>query len=220
MILASTFSAAYLLVPRYILSAALAVLLRYPDMRSSLAYVLLIFVLMLVPPALSRWALRAASPMLDYFDFESATIRDRIDAAFSGDIAFLFDSAMQVRRLKQNSSSTYINPHGSAQLAADNDDFRTAVSRACASQSIATIGPQNILHVEKLYTQPVPPLGHPPPSSCTPHQSYCLPGDICDTIRHAAKNKGAGINADSIDIFTSLLKRPNHNSLQPRHKRH
>ena len=137
-----------------------------------------------------------------------ATIRDRIDAAFSGDIAFLFDSAMQVRRLKQNSSSTYINPHGSAQLAADNDDFRTAVSRACASQSIATIGPQNILHVEKLYTQPVPPLGHPPPSSCTPHQSYCLPGDICDTIRHAAKNKGAGINADSIDIFTSLLKRP------------
>jgi len=71
MILASTFSAAYLLVPRYILSAALAVLLRYPDMRSSLAYVLLIFVLMLVPPALSRWALRAASPMLDYFDFES-----------------------------------------------------------------------------------------------------------------------------------------------------
>lgn len=137
-----------------------------------------------------------------------ATIRDRIDAAFSGDIAFLFDSAMQVRRLKQNSSSTYINPHGSAQLAADNDDFRTAVSRACASQSIATIDPQNILHVEKLYTQPVPPLGHPPPSSCTPHQSYCLPGDICDTIRHAAKNKGAGINADSIDIFTSLLKRP------------
>ncbi len=107
MILASTFSAAYLLVPRYILSAALAVLLQYPDMRSSLAYVLLIFVLMLVPPALSRWALRAASPMLDYFDFESATIRDRIDAAFSGDIAFLFDSAMQVRRLKQNSSSTY-----------------------------------------------------------------------------------------------------------------
>ena len=137
-----------------------------------------------------------------------ATIRDRIDAAFSGDIAFLFDSAMQVRRLKQNSSSTYINPHGSAQLAADNDDFRTAVARACASQSIATIDPQNILHVEKLYTQPVPPLGHPPPSSCTPHQSYCLPGDICDTIRHAAKNKGAGINADSIDIFTSLLKRP------------
>jgi len=70
-IVASTFSAAYLLVPLYILSAALAVLLRYPDMRSSLVYALPIFVSMLVPPASSRWALRAASPMLDYFDFES-----------------------------------------------------------------------------------------------------------------------------------------------------
>ena len=138
-----------------------------------------------------------------------APIRDRIDAAFSGDIAFLFDSAMQVCRLKQNSSSTYINPRGSAQLAADNNNLHTAFSCACAFQSIATIGPNNILHVKKLYTQPVPPLGHPPPSSFSPHQPYSLPGDICETIRHTAKNKGAGINADSINIFTSLLKRPN-----------
>ncbi len=40
---------------------------------------------------------------------------------------------------------------------------------------------------------------HPTPS--TPHQSFSLPGDICNTILHAAKNKGAGINADSIDLF-------------------
>jgi len=134
------------------------------------------------------------------------TIRDRIDAAFCGDIAFLFNSAMQVRRLTQNSSSTYVNPKCNAQLAADHDDFRTATSRACASQSIATIGPHNLAHVLKLYTEPVPPLGYPPPSSFSPAQPYSLPGDICHTIRTAAKNKGAGVNADSIDIFTSLLK--------------
>ena len=137
-----------------------------------------------------------------------ATIRDRIDAAFCGDIAFLFSSAMQVRRLTQNSSSTYANPRNHAQLAADNDDFRTAVSRACASQSVASIGPHHIVHVNKLYTQPVPPLGHPPPAYLPPHQPYSLPGDICDTIRHAAKDKGTGLNADSIDVFTSLLKHP------------
>ena len=36
------------------------------------------------------------------------TIRDRIDAAFSGDIAFLFNSAMQVQRLTQNTRPAYI----------------------------------------------------------------------------------------------------------------
>ena len=79
MVVASTFSAAYLLVPLYILSAALAVLFRYPDARSSLVYSLPIFVSMLVPPASSRWALRAASPMLDYFDFESVHMTEEDD---------------------------------------------------------------------------------------------------------------------------------------------
>ena len=58
---------------------ALAVLFRYPDARSSLVYGLPIFVSMLVPPASSRWALRAASPMLDYFDFESVHMTEEDD---------------------------------------------------------------------------------------------------------------------------------------------
>jgi hypothetical protein len=117
---------------------------------------------------------------LDMFIFALATnhqrqglsihgsIRDRIDAAFCGGIAFLFESAMQVRCLTQNSSPTYVNPKCNAQLAADNDDYQTAFSRACASQSIATIAPHNLAHVQKLYTEPVPALGHPPPSSFSP----------------------------------------------------
>ena len=48
----------------------------------------------------------------------------------------------------------------------------------------------------------VPPLGYPHPSSFPSHQIYSLPGNICDTIRHAARNKGAGVNADSIELFS------------------
>jgi hypothetical protein len=136
------------------------------------------------------------------------SIRDRIDAAFSGDIAYLFQTAMQVQCLKQNSCQTYNSWNCSAQVAANNNDYRTAVSRACASQSFATIGPQNITYVNKLYTEPVSPGNYPNPSLLIPHQVYSLPGNICDTICNAAKNKGAGVNADSIDLFTALVKCP------------
>jgi hypothetical protein len=93
----------------------------------------------------------------------------------------------------------------SAQQAADNDEYRTAVFRACALQSIATIGPTNLTHVKKLYTPTVPSLGYPHPSSFPNHQTYSLPGNICDTIQHAACNKGVGVNANSIDLFSLLL---------------
>ena len=134
------------------------------------------------------------------------TIRDRIDAAFSGDIAYLFNSAMNVKRLTQNTRPAYIGKNRSAQLAANNDEYRTAVSLACSSQSIATIGSHNISHINKLYTQPVPPRNHQQPTPSAPSQQFSLPGDICKTILHAAKNKGAGINADTIDLFTTLVK--------------
>ncbi len=47
----------------------------------------------------------------------------------------------------------------SAQLAADNGEYCTTVSLACSSQSIATIaiGSHNISHINKLYTDLVPP---------------------------------------------------------------
>ena len=133
-------------------------------------------------------------------------IRDRIEATFSGDIAYLYDSAMAVNRLSQNSRSTS-SSHRCAQRAADSDDYRTAVARACSSQTIATIGPSNISHVNKLYTPPVPDRLYPLPNSSLPHQDYALPGDICQTILTSKKNKGAGINSDSIDLFITLVKK-------------
>ena len=137
-------------------------------------------------------------------DSIQSCIRDRIEAAFAGDIEFLFESAMNVRRLTQNSKATS-SSHRCAQRAADADDYRTAVARACASQTVATIGPHNIAHVKKLYTAPVPPRHHPPPTAA--HQVYSLPGNICDTIMTSKRNKGAGINSDSIDLFITLVKK-------------
>jgi hypothetical protein len=134
------------------------------------------------------------------------TIHNRVEATFSGDIEYLFMSAMQVKRLTQNSKSTYTGNNRCAQCAADTDNYSAAIALACSSQSIATIGPDNILHINKLYTPPVPNRGHPNPNTASPHQPYSLTGDICQTILHFKINKGVGINSDSIDLFITLVK--------------
>ena len=100
----------------------------------------------------------------------------------------------------------YIGKNCSAQLAADNDEYHTAASLTCSSQSIAIIGSHNISHVNKLYTQQVPPQNHQHPTPSPSSQPFSLPGNICKIILHATKNKGAGINADTIDLFTTLIK--------------
>ena len=82
------------------------------------------------------------------------TISDCIDVAFSGDVTYLFNSAMNVKRLTQNTRPAYIGKSCSAQLAAGNDEYHTAVS-LCSSQSVAIIGSHNlwhnISHINKLY---------------------------------------------------------------------
>jgi hypothetical protein len=87
--------------------------------------------------------------------------------------------------------------------AADSDQFHTAVARATTSTSVASTDNSNIKIVEKLYMPPVStnPNPLPPPF----HQHYFLHSNICNTIRNAKKHKGAGVNADSIDMFISLF---------------
>ena len=87
---------------------------------------------------------------------------------------------------------------------ADSDQFRTAVARATASTSVASIENSNINIVNKLYTQPVPIQNHPPPPP--PSQPYALSSNIFTTILHASRHKGAGLNADSIDVFIDLVQ--------------
>jgi hypothetical protein len=95
-------------------------------------------------------------------------IHYRIAAAFARDIKYLFKMAMSVRRLTQNFKSTSTS-HQCTQRAADSDGYHTAVSRACGTHTIATIGPDNITHVNKLYTQPIPNRGHPPHNTTNSH---------------------------------------------------
>ncbi len=79
MAVASIFSLAYLLVPAYIISAIFALVMRYPDTQSSLAYALPMLFSLLFPPKSSRFALWMARPMLDYFVFESLHLSDDVD---------------------------------------------------------------------------------------------------------------------------------------------
>ena len=78
-----------------------------------------------------------------------------------------------------------------------------AVTRACTTATIAKINDTNIDIVHKLYPPPVTNPGHPPRTP--PSQPFCLPGDICQTIRHITQNKATGLNADSTDSFIDLV---------------
>ena len=101
------------------------------------------------------------------------TINDRINAAFCGDIAYLFHSS--AKHKTQDNPTHSLNR--SAQLAADNDDYRTAVARACTTQSVAMIGNSNISHTSARYTQSQSPTAVTPirhryrPTSHTPSQA-------------------------------------------------
>ncbi len=88
---------------------------------------------------------------------------------------------------------------------ADVDNMRSATSLACSSASRATIGPDNVETVNKLFVGAAPDAGHPPPPTRA-RQFHRLPGDIYRTLHRQSKNKGTGANADSIDIFIALAK--------------
>jgi hypothetical protein len=83
------------------------------------------------------------------------------------------------------------------------DNSLFPVARATTSTSVASIDNSNIKIVEKLFTPPFSTNPYPPPPPF--HQHYSLPGNIYNTIRQTKKDKGAGINAYSIDVFISLV---------------
>jgi len=131
------------------------------------------------------------------------TISDRITAFQSGNIQELYETAMSCNRLSTNTDPTRRSHIETAQKAADSDQMKIAVNRACTTATVAKINDTNIDIVHKLYPPPVMNPGHlprPPPS-----QPFCLPGDICQTIRHTTPHKATGVNADSTDSFIDLV---------------
>ena len=135
------------------------------------------------------------------------TIGQRIRDLQCGNIEQLLkDSNFNTNWNKQSPRPTTRSGDKSAQLAADEDNYRTAITRACAFNKIATIDESNEKTVFGLYPPPVitDTNNHQPKPPNI--QLLHLPGNICDTIRKSGKNKGTGILADSIDIFINLVK--------------
>lgn len=134
----------------------------------------------------------------------STIINHRLDDFQSGLIEQLFHGAFSIKSRDTTKKPPHDNGNRAAQIAADEDNYHTAIQRICATNPVATININNINIVEGLYSDPVPNRPFPPYDA--PIQTHHLPGDICNTIRHAAKNKGSGINADSIDAFIHLVR--------------
>ncbi len=102
------------------------------------------------------------------------------------------------------------------QIAADSNNYCTAIARACTFGKIATINDSNMSIVNELYPIPVLPLLHGP-THPQPILDVHLLGNICKTIKQSGKNKGTGFLADSIYTLISLIKKNNpsiNNNLQ------
>ncbi len=133
-------------------------------------------------------------------------IHQRLRRFQTGDIETLLEDT--TFNNNWNKTSPRPNTHTgnkAAQIAADNDNYRTATTRACTFNKIATIDDSNISIVKNLYPKPVKEITTPPNYTPNIHPLF-LQGNICDTIRTASKNKGTGLRADSIDTFIHLIK--------------
>jgi hypothetical protein len=131
------------------------------------------------------------------------------------------DSLLRSTRFISNWNTTTPQPvscrgNSAAQIAADSDNYHTAIATCCTFNKVATINDSNMSIVNGLYPKPEPPLLHGP-TYPQPIQDLHLPGNICKTIKQSGKNKGTGLLADSIDTFISLVKKNNpriNNNLQ------
>ncbi len=83
--------------------------------------------------------------------------------------------------IRKNPRPTNKTGNSAAQLAADADNYRTAITRACNFNQIATIDKTNDKIVKKLY--PDPTIGNHLATVYNSNiQELHLPGDICATI--------------------------------------
>jgi len=100
-----------------------------------------------------------------------------------------------------------IRPDGdnrAAQVAADRDNYRTALARLCKSLPMTVPGDHNYEHVVKLYREQRLPRSRSRRIRRRV-QDYDLPGDICDTIRRSPRAKGADHLGGKLDIFRDLV---------------
>jgi hypothetical protein len=133
------------------------------------------------------------------------SIRDQISLFRGGDVERLYRQAFEVTSWQKRGDRPPRTDNRAAQAAANADNFRTAASRVCDHAAIAVIGPDNFALVQGLYSPEHPDPGLPFDETPLPQENG-LPGDICKTICSAARGKGAGPQADTLDAFTDLPK--------------
>ncbi|EED86272.1 predicted protein, partial [Thalassiosira pseudonana CCMP1335] len=98
----------------------------------------------------------------------------------------------------------------SAQIAADNDNFKTAYARLTKDTPVARIDDRLLKHLQQLF----PPAVRP--SSTTTRSKnrtqnrkkiHFLPSKLIDNILHLKNGKAPGIQVDSLDVFIKLAQR-------------
>ena len=134
----------------------------------------------------------------------SKCITNRLTALANGDIQSLYNEAMSVASWSSEGDRPPRADNRASQLAADVDNYRTSIARACNESPPAKIGDNNFPSVEARYSAPCVDESKPfmPP---TPELQRHIPGDVIHTIRRARKGTGNGVNCDSIDCFIDLV---------------
>ena len=98
----------------------------------------------------------------------SGIIHQQLDDLQSGNIEALFIDAFKIRSRNTQLTPPHNNGNRAAQIAADSDNYRTAIARLNSSNPIATITRNNISTVKALYSQPTPHRHfNPPPSTAS-----------------------------------------------------
>ena len=108
--------------------------------------------------------------------------------------------AMSCTRHSQNTASTSLGHNRTAQKAADSDLFRSAVQRATTHRHICRIH-QHLQHCARQQTIHTPCPRPTPPSHTTASPYLPPPWRHLHNDTTCNRHKGAGVNADSIDIF-------------------
>jgi len=142
-------------------------------------------------------------------------IKRRIRLFRSGQLEELYKESRTVTSTKSQgtSSSTKAQQEQrqqqSAQKAANDDDFKKAISRLLRATPIAPNSPENIEICQQLHP---PTLDYKPVLPRTRSQVYTspiafTPDEVVKCIRNLPKGKALGIQGDSLDMFTRLVKK-------------
>ena len=152
----------------------------------------------------------------DKRDSLTQLIKRRIRLFRSGQLDLLYEESRTVTSTNPRSDSPQSNTtqqqkhqRQSAQKAADNDDFRKAISRLLKATPIAPNSPENIEICQKLHP---PKLDYEPILPRTRSQVYTspitfTPEEVVKCIRNLPKGKALGIQGDSLDMFARLVRK-------------